>query len=379
MASPRLGATTPLAPPLYPSSVYTIPDLDALERIYTGDEPGFVYARDAHPNAHQLAEMLSKLEHAEWSLLCASGMAAMTAALLSLVGAGGRIVASDRLYGRTSQLLKQELSRFGVTTTFVDCSDIAAVRTALETLARAAVIETMSNPMCRLSDIETIARICESQRCRLIVDNTFATPVLIRPLEFGAYIVVESLTKMMGGHSDVTLGAASGRDKEIFPRITQIMSIWGLASSPFDCWLTIRGLATLDLRMKTATANAAALADWLATQPGVSRVIYPGRPDHPDYELAKRMLGRGRGNMLCFELKGGRDAVNRFMREAQGVPFSPSLGSTRTTCSYPSRTSHLYESDDEKKRQGITDGLVRLSVGIENLAEIQAEMAKGLK
>jgi cystathionine beta-lyase/cystathionine gamma-synthase len=203
--------------------------------------------------------------------------------------------------------------------------------------------------------------------------------VLVRPLELGASIVIESLTKMMGGHSDVTLGVACGRDKEHFPRIAQIMSIWGLSSSPFDCWLAIRGLATLDLRMKAATANAAALADWLATQPGVSRVVYPGRPDHPDFELANRLLGYGRGNMLCFELKGGRDAVNRFMREAQGVPFSPSLGSTRTTCSYPSRTSHLYETADEKKRQGITDGLVRLSVGVEDLKLIQGEMAKGLK
>jgi cystathionine beta-lyase/cystathionine gamma-synthase len=323
--------------------------------------------------------MLSKLEHAEWSLMCASGMAAMTASLLSLVGGGDRVVASDRLYGRTSQLLKQELSRFGVTTVFVDCGDLTAAQFALQTPARAMVIETMSNPMCRVTDIEAIARLCEARQCKLIVDNTFATPVLVRPLELGADVVVESLTKMMGGHSDVTLGVACGRDKELFPRITQVMSIWGMPSSPFDCWLTIRGLATLELRMNAATANAAALADWLARQPGVSRVVYPGRADHPDHALAKRLLNRGYGNMLCFELKGGRDAVNLFMREAQGVPFSPSLGGTRTTCSYPSRTSHLYETADEKERQGITDGLIRLSVGVEDLKEIQAEMAKGLK
>jgi cystathionine beta-lyase/cystathionine gamma-synthase len=311
--------------------------------------------------------------------MCASGMGAMTASLLSLVGAGDRVIASDRLYGRTNQLLKQELSRFGVTTVFVDCGDLAAVQSALQTPAKAMVIETMSNPMCRLTDIEAIARLCEARQCKLIVDNTFATPVLVRPLELGADIVVESLTKMIGGHSDVTLGAACGWDKQLFPRITQIMSIWGMPSSPFDCWLATRGLATLDLRMHAATSNAAELADWLTTQSSVNRVIYPGRLDHPDHELAKRLLNRGCGNMLCFELKGGRDAVNRFMREAQGVPFSPSLGGTRTTCSYPSRTSHLYETAEEKQRQGITDGLIRLSVGVEDLKEIQTEMAKGLK
>jgi cystathionine gamma-synthase len=375
MTTPRLGSTAPLVPPLYQSSVYTIPDLDALDRIYSAEEPGFIYARDAH----QLAAILSRLESASWSLICGSGMAALSAGLLALVRSGDRIVASNRLYGRTNQLLKQEFSRFGVTTAFVDCSDVEAVRVALQTPTRVLLVETMSNPLCRVTDIEAMAKICEASGCRLIVDNTFATPVLAKPLELGAYLVVESLTKMMGGHGDVTLGAACGRDPDLLPQITQIMSIWGLASNPFDCWLAARGLATLELRMKTAAANAAALADWLASQPGVCRVVYPGRADHVDHELARHVLPRGFGNMLCFELTGGREAVNRFMRVATAVPFSPSLGSTQTTCSHPGMTSHRYESPAEKKRQGITDGMIRLSVGIEDLSAIQAEMAKGLK
>jgi cystathionine beta-lyase/cystathionine gamma-synthase len=379
MTTPLLGSTTPLAPALFQSSVYAIPDLDALARIYSAEEPGFIYARDAHPNAHLLGITLAELEHASWSLVCGSGMAATTASLLALVRSGERVVASNCLYGRTSQLLKQELSRFGVATTFVDCNDLEAVRIALQTPARVLQVETMSNPLCRVIDIEALARLCESHDCRLVVDNTFATPVLAKPLELGAYLVIESLTKMMGGHGDVTLGVVSGRDGELLPRISQIMSLWGLASNPFDCWLTARGLSTLELRVKAATANAAALADWLAAQPGIIRVVYPGRPDHPDHALAKRVLPRGLGNMLCFELEGGRDAVNRFMRGSKGVPFCPSLGSTQTTCSYPAMTSHLYESPAEKKRQGITDGLIRLSVGIEELGEIQMEMAKGLK
>src|SRR5262249_43264354 len=188
---------------------------------------------------------------------------------------------------------------------------------------------------------------------------------------------IESLTKMIGGHSDVTLGLVCGHN-DLLAQLTAVVSIWGLAANPFDCWLTSRSLATLPLRIRAATANAAALADWLAGQPGVVQVVYPGRPDHPDHALAKRLLPGGCGNLLCFELEGGRDAVNSFFRTALGVPFSPSLGHTTTTCSHPWTTSHRYTSPAEKRRQGITEGLIRLSVGIEDLSQIQHEMTKGL-
>src|SRR5262249_14766366 len=188
----------------------------------------------------------------------------------------------------------------------------------------------------------------------LAVDNTFATPVLTRPLELGADFVVESLTKMIGGHSDVTLGLVCGT-RDHFTQVTQVVIIWGFASNPFDCWLAARGLSTLGLRMRAASANAAALADWLTEQRSVSRVIYPGRPDHPDHEVAGRILTGAYGNMVAFELEGGRDAVNRFMRKAKGIPFSPSLGNSTTTCSHPGTTSHRYVSPAEKKRQGISD------------------------
>jgi cystathionine beta-lyase/cystathionine gamma-synthase len=157
-----------------------------------------------------------------------------------------------------------------------------------------------------------------------------------------------------------------------------VVSIWGLAANPFDCWLALRGLETLPLRMKAACANAAELAAWLAAQPGVSRVVYPGLPSHPDYALAQRLLPGAPGNMLCFELSGGREAVNRLLRLAPGVPFSPSLGHTRTTCSHPASTSHRYVSPAERKKQGISDGLIRLSVGVEEVAEVQSELRKGL-
>jgi cystathionine beta-lyase/cystathionine gamma-synthase len=374
---PPLGKSTPLVPPLYQSSVYTLPDLDALDRIMNAEEPGFIYARDSHPNARHLAAELAALEEGEWGLVCGSGMAAITAPLLALLEKGDRVVASNRLYGRTTQLLNQELPRFGVETTFVDSGDLDQVREALRSPTRVLFVETMSNPLLRVVDVAALAQMARSHRTTLIVDNTFATPVLVRPLELGADLVMESLTKMIGGHSDVTLGFVSGRG-ELLAQLTQVMSIWGLASNPFDCWLAERGLATLPLRMRAASANAAALADWLAQQPGVVRVIYPGRTDHPDHALARRLLENGFGNMLCFELRGGRDAVNRFLHRSPGIPFSPSLGNTTTTCSHPGTTSHRYVSPAEKRRQGIGDGLVRLSVGVEDLDQIQAEMARGL-
>ena len=382
MAEPRpamfLGASEPLVPPLYQSSVYTLPDLDALDRIYNAEETGYIYARDAHPNARHLAAKLAAIEGAAWGVVCGSGMAAISALVLALVQGGDRIVASHRLYGRTTQLFMEELTRFGVRTELVDCHDLAAVQRALQTPARLLFVETMSNPLLRVPDLERLAKLAHERGCRFVVDNTFATPALVRPLDLGADLVMESLTKMIGGHSDVTLGVACGKEADLLPQITRIVSIWGLASNPFDCWLAERGLATLPLRMRTASRNAAALAEWLPTQPGVSRVLYPGLRDHPDHEVAGRLLGGHYGNMLCFELSGGRDAVNRFLRQARGVPFSPSLGNTTTTCSHPATTSHRYVSPAEKQRQGITDGLVRLSVGVEDVDDIQREMAKGL-
>ena len=390
-----LGETMPLVTPIYQSSVYTIPDLDALDAIMNDGEAGYIYARDAHPNARLLAQMLADAESARWGVITGSGMAAISAIVLATVQQGQRVLASNRLYGRTVQLFTQEICRFGVTTEYVDANDLNAVEIGLKKGARLLFVETMSNPLLRVVDIAALAELAHRHTCLLVVDNTFATPVLTRPMELGADFVMESLTKMIAGHSDVTLGFVGANDADMLPAVTAAVSIWGLASNPFDCWLTERGLATLDLRVRAASENARKLADWLAAQPGVSRVWYPARTDHPDHDLAPRVLdhpstlrgstdgGAGAsksfGTMLCFELEGGRDAVNRFLRAAPGIPFSPSLGHSATTLSHPATTSHRYVSPAERKRQGITDGLIRLSVGIEPLERIREEMRKGLE
>jgi cystathionine beta-lyase/cystathionine gamma-synthase len=374
---PDLGASSPLVTPLYQSAVYTLPDLDALDRIMNGEAAGFIYARDAHPNAQMLASRLANLEGAEWALVTSSGMSALGAIFLATLQHGARVIASNRLYGRTTQQLHQELGRFGVQTTFVDTNALEEVEAALHQPARLVLVETLSNPLLRVANISALARIAHEQGTLLVVDNTFATPEITRPLAMGADLVMESLTKLIGGHSDVTLGLVCGAGDHL-PELAQVSSIWGLSANPFDCWLAERGLATLGVRMRAASATAAALADWLAEQPGVARVHYPGRRDHPDHELAGRVLAGGYGNMLCFDLAGGREAVNLFMHRARGIPFSPSLGHTGTTCSHPATTSHRYVSPAEKTRQGITDGLVRLSVGLEDLETIQQEMSRGL-
>lgn len=378
MPDSSLGPTVPLVPPLYQSSVYNLPDLDALDRVMNNEVPGFIYARDGHPNAKSLADRLAVLEAGKWAVVCGSGMGALSAAFLGYVSAGDRIIASNRLYGRTNKLLRQELHRFGVKTSIVDCNDLDAVRSAFAEPAKILFAETMSNPLCRMADLPALAELAHANKAKFIVDNTFATPALYRPLERDADLVMESLTKIMGGHSDVTLGVLAGNDLELHPAIQQIVSTWGLAANPFDCWLCERGLPTLELRVHTSSNNAARLADWLVEQPGVIRVAYPGRADHPDHAIAKKLLGALFGHMLCFELNGGREAVNRFMRRATEIPFSPSLGHVGTTLSHPDTTSHRYESPAERKRQGITDGLIRLSVGIEPIEQIKSAMAKGL-
>ncbi len=376
MNDPLLGPSTPLVPPLYQSSVYTLPDVDALDRIYEGG-PGFIYARDAHPNARLLADELARLESATWAVVCGSGMSAITATVLALVKQGDTILASDQLYGRTTQLFAQELTRFGLRTLQVSANDLNDVGKGLEARPKLLLVETISNPLLRVPDLRALVELCHGRECLLLVDNTFATPALLRPLELGADLVLESITKMIGGHGDVTLGAVCGRN-DLAPRISQVMTIWGLMSSPFECWLASRGLGTLTLRMQAASANAAALADWLTTHARVERVLYPGRLDHPDHRLARALLGTHFGNMLCFEVAGGREAVNHFMRRARGIPFSPSLGDIQTTCSYPAATSHRYVEPALRERQGITEGLIRLSVGIEPVEQLRAEMERGL-
>lgn len=380
---PGFGPSTPLAPAFIPSSVYALPDLDALEAISTGQQTGFIYARDNHPNAIQLEAELAKLEHAAGAVVCANGMAAIGVIAMAHLQEGGRVVASNYLYGRTTQLFFQELTRFGVIVEGVDTSDIAAVATSLSKseseMPTLVVVETISNPLLSIANLPALIELCQQRRAILLVDNTFASPILCRPTELGADYVIESITKIIGGHSDITLGAVIARDADKLARLRQVRSIWGWMGDPFPCWLALRGLPTLSLRMLASCENANRLAQFLTAQPGVAKVLHPSLPDHPDHALAKELFDGHFGNMVCVELAGGRAAVNRFFQKAERLKFCPSLGDYATTCSHPASTSHRYLEPAERIRQGITEGLVRLSVGIEPWDELVESFRVGLE
>jgi cystathionine beta-lyase/cystathionine gamma-synthase len=366
-----------LIPPLFPASVYPYPDLDTMDRAMAGATPGVFYARDAHPNGDELGAKLAELEGGTWGRVTGSGMAALVAALVPLTKSSDLVVASDQLYGKSAVWLRNDLTRFGVTVTFVNTSDLSAVRAALTSPAQFLYVETISNPLLRVADLDALSEIATKAGAKLIVDNTFATPTLCRPLEHGAALVQESLTKFIGGHSDLTLGFIGGCDVGEGKTIAAAASTWGLIASPFDCWLALRSLESLSLRVRAACANAAELAECLTRIPAISRVIYPGLKDHPDHSIARRILSDGFGTMLTFELAGGRLAAERFLKTS-GVPFAASLGHSRTTVSYPTATSHRGLTPEERTRLGVTDGLLRLSVGIEPLAETVKAIERGM-
>jgi cystathionine beta-lyase/cystathionine gamma-synthase len=367
-----------LVPPIYPAAVYPYPDLDTLDRAMDGATPGVFYARDAHPNGDDLGAKLAALEGGTWGRVTSSGMAALVAGLVPLVKSTHNVIASDQLYGKSATWLRTELTRFGTTVNFVDTGDLRAVRIALIEPTNLMFVETISNPLLRVADLDAIAEWTAKVSARLVVDNTFATPILCRPLERGAALVQESLTKFIGGHSDITLGFIGGTNADDGKLIASAASTWGLTAGAFDCWLALRSLETLDLRVRAASQNTAELAVRIAKLPGVARVIYPGRPDHPDHAIARRLLPQGCGNMLSFELAGGRAAAVNFLRQTE-VPFCPSLGHSTTTVSYPAATSHRGMTADERQRLGVTDGLLRLSVGIEPVDVVMKELERGLR
>lgn len=370
------GSIRPLAPAIHPSSVFNFTDLDDLDAFFDGSRPGYLYARDGHPNADDLAHRLAQLEHADWASITSSGMSSIAAVFLGLLGPGRRIVASRWLYGKTIVLIRDLEARGTNVSWFTpDCPDNLKIE--LEQQADLVLVETVSNPLVRVADIAHLGTICQNAGVPLVVDNTFATPILARPLEMGASIVIESLTKLVNGHSDATLGLVAGR-APWKTRIHPLISLYGLNSSPFDCWLTLRGMETLELRVRAAEANACRLAQFLAGQPGVSTVHHPSLPGHPDHFLANKTMPAGCCNIVAFDLTHGRDGAQAFIRGCPEFTLSPSLGHTGTTLSYPAGTSHRGLSAREREAEGIGPGLLRVSVGIESSEIILAGFTKGL-
>jgi len=371
------SATSPLVPPIVPSAVFVARDADHMNGVYEGREQGFTYGREGGPNAELLAAKIASLEGAECGLITSSGMSAVAAILLGLLKAGDHVVAGNQLYGRTLRLVTQELPRLGFATDVVDATDVAAVERAIRPETRLLLVEVVSNPLLRVPDIVELGALARSRGVLFAVDNTFPTPLAFRPLALGAAIVFHSVTKMLAGHSDLTLGAICAA-RELATPIREAVVTWGLNGSPFDCWLAERGMHTLELRVARANANAAALADFLARQPAVRRVLYPGRADHPDHAVARRLFGDQFGNMVTFEIAGGRDTVNRFMQALQSIPFAPTLGDVSTIISHPAVTSHRGLTAAARDALGIREGTIRVSVGVEAFSLLEDEFFAAL-
>jgi cystathionine gamma-synthase len=367
------SASRPVVSPISPSVAYASPDADTLDAQYEGRVQGYTYGREGHPNWTILADKLDWMEGAKGGVVTASGMAAVGAVFQAVLKTGDHVVAGNQLYGRTLRLLRDEMPRIGVDVTLADPTDGKTFAAAIRAETRLVLVEVVSNPTLRVADMEAITAACRDRDVVLAVDNTFTTPRLYHPFGQGADVVIHSVTKMLAGHSDVTLGYAAARDPVLARRLYDVVVTWGLTPSPFDCWLAERGLHSFDVRFDRAQANAAALADHLAGLVGVEAVLYPGRSDHPDHNRAVALLGGRGGNMVSFRLKGGRAEVNRFLRAAEHIPFAPTLGDIGTTLSHPASSSHRGLTSSARAELGITEGFIRVSVGIEEIGLLKGE------
>lgn len=369
--------TTPLSPPLHLSSVFETPTLDVADRAMDGEAGQYIYRRIANPNLVAFERAMAGLEGAEAAVATASGMGAIATLFAAVLSAGDHVLASRDLYGTTTMLLSGPLASFGVETTFADASQAGGFESSLRPNTRLVYVETVSNPLMRIADIPALAELAHRHNALLAVDATFTTPSLSRPLAQGADVVMHSATKYLGGHSDVMAGVIVGTT-ETMERLRATRTAFGATCSSLDAWLALRGLKTLSLRMERHAANALGVAEFLAAHAKVRRVSFAGLASDPDHALAQRLLPRGPGGMLSFEIDGGRDAVARFLGGLRMIRFAASLGDVSTTVSYPAMTSHRGIAPEERLALGIGDGLIRVSTGIESLDDIIHDLARGL-
>jgi cystathionine beta-lyase/cystathionine gamma-synthase len=367
----------PTAVPIYQSATFSTDDADELAAVLGGRRPGFAYSRIDNPTIAALDAAVAELEGAEAGFSLATGMAAIHATLISLARAADRILAPLAVYGSTRSLLVNVLAPLGVQIDFVDTTNLAAVDTALGAApTRVLYAETISNPTILVADHVALARLAHRHGATYVVDNTFASPYVCRPLDRGADLVVESATKYLGGHSDVLAGVVAGR-KDLVDAIRRVQVDTGATLSPFAAFLVLRGIQTLAVRLDRQSATALALASWLEGQAGVLRVSYPGLPSHPAHEIAARQFRIG-GGMFAVELEGDRRVGPVFI-DALSVPeMTASLGSVRTMVVHPSTTTHRQLDDAALAEAGIAPGLLRCSIGLEDLEDLLDDLERGL-
>lgn len=377
----KAGAHVPVTTPIYTASSYLYESMQQLDRVFGQEEEGYCYARYDNPTTAALEEVVTELESGHGSLSCGSGMAAIHMALLAaLTDRRKSIVAASALYGASINLLMNVMEPGGVEVRFADVCDLDGLRkTVAEAKPGCILIETISNPLLRVGEVDRIAEIAREAGAALVVDNTFATPLLMRPLELGAHFSVHSLTKYLAGHGDV-MGGIVVTDREHYEPLRALSRTIGPLLGPFESYLTMRGIKTFPLRMERHCANACRVAQWLSSHPKVERVYFTGDPAHPDAAAVRRLFPQNLyGAMVSFELKdAGRDEVFAFMERLRMIVRGTSLGDVHSMMLYPAMSSHRDISPKHRQRMGIRDNLVRLSVGIEAVEDILADLELGL-
>ncbi|WP_310452544.1 O-succinylhomoserine sulfhydrylase [Sulfuritalea sp.] len=361
---------------LYLTSSFVFDTAAQAAARFSGAEPGNVYARFTNPTVSTMQERLAALEGAEACVATATGMAAILSTVMALMNGGEHIVASRSIFGATQQLFGNILPRFGVETSFVDGGTVEAFRSAMRPNTKLVFIETPSNPLTEVFDIAALAQVAHAGRALLVVDNCFCTPALQRPLQLGADLVIHSATKYLDGQGRVLGGAVCGA-KPLTEEIFKFLRTAGPSLSPFNAWVILKGLETLSVRMQAQSTNALEMARWLEARPQVARVFYPGLASHPQHALAMRQQTSG-GAIVSFEVKGERAAAWRVVDNCRLLSITANLGDTKTTITHPASTTHGRISAEARAASGIGEGLLRIAVGLESPADLQADLARGL-
>lgn len=374
----RTNENGALTPPIYQTSTFVFPNAETGEARFSGNEAGYVYTRLGNPTLSLFEEKVAKLEGAEAALAFGSGMAAVSAVLIGLVKSGDHIICSEGLYGCTFGLLNMLKEKFNVQFTLIDMTDAQTLEKAILPETKVCYIETPINPTIKLVDLKAISRIAKTHGITTVIDNTLLSPHFQNPIALGCDIVLHSATKYIGGHGDVIAGVVCGKKEWIDEmRMTTLKDIGGVLS-PFDAWLLIRGLKTLAIRMEQHAKSAIQISQFLMEQENVTQVYYPGLPTHPQYELAQKQM-KGAGGVISFELKGGKKEAQAFINRLKLIQIAVSLGDAETLVQHPATMTHAIVPENERRGMGITDSLIRISTGLEDVEEIKQDLLQALR
>jgi O-succinylhomoserine sulfhydrylase len=363
--------------PIFATSSYVFNSAAEAAARFSGEKPGNIYSRFTNPTVRTFEERLAALEGGERCVATGSGMAAILSTCLALLKSGDHVVSSRNIFGPTVLLFNNYLGKFGIETSYVSLSDYGAWEKAIKPNTKLLFVETPSNPLTEIADIARIAKIAHAKGCLLVVDNVFCTPVLQQPLKLGADLVVHSATKYIDGQGRCIGGAVVGNKELVGEKVYGFMRTCGPSLSPFNAWVFLKGLETLGLRMKAHCANALALAQWLEKHKRVKRVYYPGLASHPQHELAEKQQS-GFGGMVSFEVEGGKDAAWKVIDNTRVISITANLGDAKSTITHPATTTHGRITPEQRAEAGIGDGLIRISVGLEDVEDLKQDLARGL-